>query len=198
MANKTSILVAGDSVEDLEIAEAMAHELEDYLIKDDLYKTVTVRVGRGDQMMQMTGGDLLTRLYRLQSIRNELLPDLQARVDAVTQMVHNTAYSLLGRFHDRLRREMKARLDSLKWFLDDCGAELQRCRAEFPFEMRNRQRIEEILKELSNDVSPELMQQSQAIDQRIRTLTHSANFAWDERLKTVFPPQPYWYLYVSP
>jgi hypothetical protein len=149
-------------------------------------------------MIQMTGGDLLTRLHRLQTMQDDLPAKLSARVDAVNTSVRQTIYSLRSRFHDRLRREMKARLDSLKWFLDDCGGEIQRCRAEFPFEMRNRQRIEEILKEIGEDVTPELRHQLQAIDQRIRMLTHGTGFIWDERVQTVFPQHPYWYLYVAP
>ncbi len=51
---------------DLAIAVAMVEELEDYIIEDELYRTVGVRVpGRGDMRIRMTGGDLLTRLYRL-------------------------------------------------------------------------------------------------------------------------------------
>lgn len=198
MTTRISYLVAGEPVEDLLIAEAMAQELEDYLVKDDLYRTIIVNLPRGDQKLQVTGGDLLTRLHRLKAVREELSPDLQARLDAVETSARETIYSLRSRFHDRLRREMKARLDSLKWFLDDCTAEPNRCRAEFPFEMRNRQRIEEILKEVGDTLSPELQTQLQGIDHRIRIVTRASDFIWDKRLQPVFPPQPYWYLYVRP
>ncbi len=198
MALKTSYLVAEDPNVDLQIAEAMTAELEDYIIKNDLYRTLIVRIPGADQNLQMTGGDLLSRLYRLQSVRSQLAPDLQSRVDAAVAQANKIIYSLRTRFHDRLQREMKARLDSLKWFLDDCGTDLNRCRAEFPFEMRNRQRIEELLKELGSDVSAELTGTLRAIDQRIRNVTHSTDFTWDTRLKEIFPRSPYWYLYVSP
>jgi len=198
MAARTSYLVAEDPSVDLQIAEAMTAELEDYIVKDDLYRTLIVRIPGADQNLQMTGGDLLSRLHRLQSVRSELSPDLQTRVDAVDKKARDIIYSLRTRFHDRLQREMKARLDSLKWFLDDCGQDMQRCRTEFPFEMRNRQRIEEILKELGSEVSEELITRQRAIDQRIRTFTHGADFVWDSRLQSAFPRSPYWYLYASP
>lgn len=198
MANKSSYVVAEDPAVDLQIAEAMVQELEEYLVKDELYRTLIVRIPGADQNMQMTAGDLLTRLHRLQSEREQLPPNLQARVESVDQQARKIMYSLRGRFHARLQREMKARLDSLKWFLDDCAREPQRCRAEFPFEMRNRQRIEEILKELENEVPEELSQYLHKIDQRSRILTHASDFIWDERLKAAFPRQPYWYLYISP
>lgn len=198
MATKTSYLVAEDPAVDLQIAEAMVQELEEYIIKDDLYRTLIVRTKSGDQNLQMTGGDLLTRLHRLQGERSQLSPDLQARVDAVDKAARDTIYSLRTRFRDRLQRELKARLDSLKWFLEDCAREPQRCRAEFPFEMRNRQRIEEIVKEAGEDISEELKAYLRTVDQRIRMIAHGTEFTWDERLKEVFPRQPYWYLYVTP
>lgn len=198
MSTHTAYLIAASPVEDLNIAEAMEQELEDYLVKDDLYRTIIVSLPSGDQKLQMTGGDLLTRLHRLKAVRDQLSPDLQARLDAVETRARQTIYSLRSRFYDRLRREMKARLDSLKWFLDDCTSEPQRCRAEFPFEMRNRQRIEELLKELGNNVSPELQNLLQATDHRIRVVSRAADFIWDNSLQSAFPPQPYWYLYVTP
>jgi len=198
MVNRTSYLLAGDPATDLQIAEAMTRELEEYIIKTDLYRTLFVRIAGGDPSLQMTGGDLLTRLHRLQSVRAQLTPDLQARVDSVDQEARRIIYSLRTRFHERLQREMKARLDSLKWFLDDCGQEIARCRAEFPFEIRNRQRIEEIVKEVGSDLAEDLRATLRTIDQRIRTLTHGGEFVWDEQLQAAFPRNPYWYLYVSP
>jgi hypothetical protein len=61
----------------------------------------------------MSGGDLLTRLHRLQVARNQLPPDIQSRIDAVVKNAQSTIYSLRTRFHDRLRREVKTRVDSL-------------------------------------------------------------------------------------
>jgi hypothetical protein len=198
MSVRTSYLLAEDPLTDLQIVEAMTSELEDYIVKGDLYRTLIVRIPGADQNLQMTGGDLLTRLHRLQTVRHQLTPDGQIRLEKAQKSVSETIYSLRTRFHARLQREMKARLDSLKWFLDDCALDQPRCRVEFPFEIRNRQRIEEILKELAGDVPEELRQLLRGIDQRIRLLARPADFIWDTRLKLAFPRNPYWYLYLSP
>src|SRR4051812_49324635 len=120
---KTSVLIAGNPADDLAIAETMTKELEDYIINNDLYRTLVVRTSEGDQRLQMTGGDLLTRLYRLQATRNLLTPDQQTRLDATRKAAEETIYSLRTRFHERLQREMKARLDSLNWYLGELGQE---------------------------------------------------------------------------
>ena len=194
----SSILVAADPAVDLAVAAAFATELEAYLVDDQLYRTVFVQTPAGSRSLQMTGGDLLARLYRLQQERSNLSSAQQTQLDAVQQRTDATIYSLRTRFHQRLQREAKARLSSLKWFLDDCRSDRQRCRVEFPFEIRNRQRLEEILKELDYKPGEEIEMELHAIDGRIRAVARAGDFIWDERLKPFFPHQPYWYLYMLP
>lgn len=196
--SKSSYVMAEDPAHDLAIVRAMNEELEEYIVEDELYRTITVSLPSGDQMLQMTGADLLTRLYRLQGERSQLSAEEQSIFDTVKESVERTIYSLRTRFHKRLEREIKARLDSLKWFLDDCAADSQRCYVEFPFEMRNRQRIEEAIKELDGPLPDELRKQLRQIDDRIRLVAVSSEFLWDERLKSIFPADPYWYLYQRP
>lgn len=198
MTNKSSYVMAEDPATDLAITQAMTEELEEYIIADDLYRTITVRTAGGNQNLQMTGGDLLTRLYRLQGERDQLSSSEQAQLDGTEQLVKQIIYSLRTRFHNRLRREIKTRLDSLKWFLDDCGADRQRCHVDFPFEMRNRQRIEEALKEIDYQLDDELQKLLNQVDSRIRLVAAAAPFLWDDRLRPLFPPDKYWYLYLRP
>ena len=195
---KSSYVMAEDPATDLAIVKVMAAELEEYIIKDDLYRTIAVPAAAGTQNIQMTGADLLTRLYRLQGERQSLTPAMQQQVDELQQRTTQTIYSLRTRFHARLVREIKARLDTLRWFLDDCLADRQRCHVEFPFEMRNRQRIEEALKELAYQLPEDLQRTLQRIDERIRLLAVASPFLWDERLRPLFPPDRYWYLYQRP
>ena len=82
---------------------------------------------------------------------------------------------------------MKSRLNTLKYFLDEAGDDRQRFRANFPSEMRNRQRIEEILKEVAAEIAPELKERLSSIDHRIRVVAGASTFIWDETLKANLP-----------
>ena len=196
--SEDSYLLAEEPPVDLAIAEEMVAELDSYLVGNDLYRTVMARTGRGELKLQMSGGDLLSRLHRLQGERDALSAAEQARLDAVQQSADRAIYSLRTRFHERLGREMKARLDSLRWYLDECQEDRAKCRTEYPFEIRNRQRIEEILKQLGKNASPELMSVLNQVDRRIRQLGQSPGFVWDRRLEKVYPSDRYWYLYQRP
>lgn len=195
---KNNYVLAEEPAADLAVLEAFAAELEEYIVKDELYRTVRVHLPTGDQMIQMSGGDLLTRIFRLSAERDRLTPEQKVRFDAARSAAEKTIYSLRTRFHQRLLREVKARLDSLNWFLDECASEPARCRGEYPFEIRNRQRIDAILAEVGADLTPELKSQVNRTDERIRMLVKPGNFAWDSRLEAVFPRTRFWYLYVSP
>ena len=196
--SKSNYVLAEEPAVDLAVLEAFAVELEEYIIKDELYRTVRVHLPAGDQMIQMSGGDLLTRIFRLSAEHDRLTPEQQVRFDAARSAAEKTIYSLRTRFHQRLQREVKARLDSLNWFLDECSSDPARCRGEYPFEIRNRQRIDAIVGELGTDLPPELKNQISRIDERIRMVVRPGNFAWDARLEPVFPRTRFWYLYVSP
>ena len=64
--------------------------------------------------------------------------------------------------------------------------------------MRNRQRIEEALKEMDYRLPEELQRTLHQIDERIRLLAVASSFLWDERLRPLFPADRYWYLYLRP
>ena len=196
--SKSNYVLAEEPAVDLAVLEALTAELEEYIIKDELYRTVRVHLPAGDQMIQMSGGDLLTRIFRLSAERDRLTPEQQARFDATRSAAEKTIYSLRTRFHQRLQREIKARLDSLNWFLDECSSDPARCRGEYPFEIRNRQRIDALVSELGTDLPAELKNQISRIDERIRMIVRPGSFAWDTRLEPVFPRTRFWYLYVSP
>ncbi len=191
-----SHLLPPDPATDLVIASAMVEELENYIVNDDLYRTVIVRVpGRGDLKLQLAGGSLLTRLHRLDAQRDRLTPAQQDQLDRTVAQAERIIYSLKSRFHQRLQREMKGRLDALKWYLDDIADDPGRGRANYPYEIRNRQRIEEIVKRLGSDIPADLADRLAAVDRRLHALAGGSDFVWDPSLRSAFPSPPYWYLY---
>ena len=197
MAKNNYVMSVNPAV-DLAVLEAENDELQDYIVGNDLYRTVHVRTPEGDQTVQMSGGDVLTRIFRLAGEAARLTPDQQRRFTTMRTAAEQTIYSLRTRFHALLNREVKARLDALNWFLDDASVDPKRARSEYPFEIRNRQRVEVILRELGSDLLPELKQQLQRVDGRIRVVAQPTGFIWDSQLELIYPHNPFWYLYVNP
>lgn len=131
--------------EDLLRVEAMAKELEAYIVAAEVYRTVVLTTA-GNRKITMSGGDLLARLNRLHEQASSLSAEQKSRIEQVANSVQTTIYSLHTRFHDLLRRELKARKDQLSW-----NVEIRRGREEEkadPAELQNRQHIAAIEAEL--------------------------------------------------
>ncbi|MEZ4867930.1 MAG: hypothetical protein R3C14_41770 [Caldilineaceae bacterium] len=133
--------------EDLARVEAMAKELEAYIVVGEVYHTLVAPAPQGNRKITMSGGDLLARLNRLRTQQRQLTPEQQSRFTQVDGSVQQTIYSLRTRFHELLRRELKARKDQLAWNMD-----VRRSRSEEkadPAEVQNREHIAAIQAELN-------------------------------------------------
>ena len=132
--------------EDLTIVEAMANELETYIVHGEPYRALFVSTTSGKYKFTMSGGDLLVRLKRLRENLEALPVEEQVRFKNVTSTIQRTIYSLHTPFHNLLRQELKARNDQLKW-----NIEMRRARDDDkadPAELQNRQHIAAIREEL--------------------------------------------------
>jgi len=198
MSTRLSTTVAATPAEDMAVVREMANELQDYLMGNDVYHTLVVSTSQGEERIQSSCGDLLARLHKLDgqarlltpAQRDELVP-IRRRMDATTQAMQSHYTGLI-------ERECRARLNSLGWYLDDCDEDPRQCRVQYPFEIRNRQRIAEMVKVLGENTPADIQTETAAIDRRLRDMTASADFVWDNRVKDVYPRGEYWYLYVLP
>lgn len=194
----TDFVVAEQPNADLAMIEDMVEALESHLLDNQVYRTITIERNGGQQPYKMSLGDLLSRLNRLLALRADLSKDEKTHVDNAVAQFETVQHELQSRYRSLLQREIAARLDALTWFLDECQNDRDRCRSEFPFEVRNRQRIQELLHALDDEMPGELTSRIDTVDARIRQMTEKADFVWQDRLQPIYPEDPYWYLYVLP
>lgn len=182
----------------LTTAAAMANALEYYLIEGNLYRIVMVRCAHGFERVTMSIGELLTILNTLHAQRLHLTPEQNCQLDAIFQTVTDTQKQFLPRFQDLMVYEIMARLNRINWFLHDCEKDKAGCIDNFPAEMRNRQRIEELMKALDREMAIDVATRVERIDKRLRQVTHRTDFIWPAETQSIYPEDPYWYLYALP
>jgi septal ring factor EnvC (AmiA/AmiB activator) len=196
--NKTNYILAATPEEDLAIVKTMASELKNYLLRDDVYFTIEVQTPAGSERIQMSSGDLLSRLRRLVVQKDRLTDEQRSELEAVQKEIADVTRAMRKLYVPLLIREAKARLSSLKWFLDECRDNRRYCRSEYPYEIRNRQRLTEVLGALGDDTPDDIKRSVAEIDRRIGSVAQPADFVWDERVQDVYPRDKYWYLYMLP
>ena len=75
---------------------------------------------------------------------------------------------------------------------------MKKCRELYRSEIRNRQRIEEILQAWGQEIPVSVSDRVERMDERVRRLTENVPFIWAEEQENRFPQDPYWYLYELP
>jgi hypothetical protein len=172
---------------------AMSEALQDYLLDDRLFKTITVSSPAGDRLIKMTIGGMLERLEELESQGAASQAVAQAR-----EALERAKRSQPDRFYERLGREAKSYADSWNWFLQNCWEGAARCRSDYAQEVPIRLRLEQILAESGEH------QELAESRRRVRTLDERLRSIWEEEDEPLlgnrdrFPRDPYWWLYGRP
>ncbi len=203
MASRLSTVVAATPETDLAVVEAMAAQFESYIMRGQVYRTVVVPTpsdsrGAGERPVQSSGGDVLARLHKLGAQSDSLSAEQKKALASASAQIDKATGRLPSHYQALLLREARARLNSLNWFLDDCSENRRECRVQYPFEIRNRQRIAEIGKALESGSADAVATQVASIDQRIQGMLTSGEFVWEATVAHVYPREEYWYLYGLP
>ena len=203
MASRLSTVIAAAPETDLAVVAAMAAQFESYILKGQVYRTVVVPTpgdhrGAGERPVQSSGGDVLARLHKLAAQSDSLSPEQKETLAEAKAQIDTATARLPSHYQALLLREARARLNSLNWFLDDCNENRRECRVQYPFEIRNRQRIAEIGKALEAGSAEALATQLASVDQRLQGMLAGREFVWEAAVSHVYPRVEYWYLYGLP
>lgn len=185
---------AVDIDRDAEAVRAMASALDPYLYQDELYGALPGALPR------LTLGGLLMRLHRQRALREQLTPEQSAALgEAEAKHVQARADWALH-YDQKIRRELGARQDALKWFLDECDDHPQRCGEGYPTEAEKRTMIHHLLAEgdaRNLDLGPERQRQL-ALDGRLREHFRAGDFIWTASVQAAYPRATFWWLYGRP
>lgn len=171
--------------------EAMTQHLEDYLLGDRLYKTITAHESGGDHLIKMTLGGMLERIAESEGPA----PDSARAARDALALAQRT---MPDRFFAMLGREAKSYTDSWNWFLQNCWEGDARCRSDYGQEVGIRLRLERLLDyggshaELSDS-----RLRLQKLDERLRAIWEPSSTPRQGNASD-YPQERYWWLYGQP
>lgn len=173
--------------------QAMSERLEDYLLGNDLYKTISVHAPNGEHLIKMTLGGMLERIAELeaQGGATEVASQAREAIARGQRMMGDHYFEMLG-------REAKSYTDSWNWFLQNCWEGEARCRADYPLEVDTRLRLERLFE--AGGERPELADSRQ----RVRSLDERLRAIWQPEDQPIsrdaapYPREQVWWLYGRP
>ena len=184
---------------DLIVIETMVAELEAYLKSAILFWQMTPAIPTSPAAPMLTIGGYLLRAYRLVGRKKELDQDQGDRLAKIR--IHFEAITKEWSVHteQRIGRELKARLNSWQWFVDDCQANKKSCITYYATEAELRTLIEHII-----EISPRfgdldgLLRRLRNLDAQFMHWFRPGNFVWRSELESVYPRERFWWLYGQP
>ncbi|MEB2287477.1 MAG: hypothetical protein OZ934_05150 [Anaerolineae bacterium] len=183
--------LAFDLERDIRVVAAMASSLTPYLYEDELYGYLA-----GD-LPKLTLGGLLLRLYRLTCLEDSLSTEQQtllhdARINLEAERANWSVH-----FENKIRRELRARLEALELFMRECDEDAQPCTAHYPTQAEKRTIIYHLAEEASElgILEDDLRARIRHVDQKLRALLREGEFITDKVLRPAYPPEIFWWLY---
>lgn len=180
--------------QELRVLDAFIEHFTPYIYDDELFGQVDNRLPK------LTVGGLLFRLHLLESLHDHLSPDEQAQLHAARQNFESLRYEWLGHYKDKLLQEMRSRIHSIEWYLEDCGTNPAGCDGGWPNEAEKRTILEHLrLEAIALDALPrELKSDLSQLDTHLRRHYRTSQFIWDESLQAAYPQEQFWWLYGRP
>lgn len=185
---------------DLAVLTAMADDFEPFIQSDVVYWQLSDAGPFLARNPKLTVGGLLLHRHRLAALHISLTPDEESaytRLDADLDIILGSWKANLER---KALREIKARLGSWAWYLDECADSPSACSSSYQTDVYARtylQLLFEVVPESSSNVVSARANLAQ-LDSQLRIIFIPDGFMWDHNLAPAFPKTEFWFLYGSP
>ena len=193
--NAVQPVIRFDLERDVRTVQEMAARLVPYIYENELYGQMP-----GD-LPRLTVGGLLMRLRRLSAVSDLLKPAQRTALQAAQEQLDKVRKEWAVAYEGKLQQEFKARISGVEQFLSECGESPRSCFDNYPSGIEKRVMAEELRDEATarNALPSEFQAALTNVDNKLRRyVKKGGGFIWDERLETAYPPDKYWFLYVTP
>jgi hypothetical protein len=165
---------------------------------DALYRQLIVKTPGGVKQPKMTLGALLENVQALGWERDHLNAQERQQLADVEERIAIARGAFAAQWGALLRRELKALLDSWRWYLDDAGREAD-ARERYGQEAHIRTRIDLVQAELAGDpLASEQRRELGNLDARLRGMLHGGGYAGPRGAENRYPAGRAWWLYGRP
>jgi hypothetical protein len=179
-------------IKDLEILEAMAAGMNNYLLNKTIFQTLQIG------MPQLTLGGYLMRQHRLLGLAGTLLNEIeQGRLE---KAVDQFKQSLLGKqtqFEQKIEREIGSRLRQWAEYLRDVEGDP----AEYAPNYASRVEVRAMVAALVEALPAPAATSAEALNRLDEKLSQSwqrGQFVWPAEWQPAYPEDVFWWLYGNP
>jgi hypothetical protein len=182
--------------EDLDILEAMASEMNEYLRSDVLFWPMA----KGS-MPRLTLGGYLMRERRLESLRDQLSPAEQQRLADAQERFRQATEEQVVRFEQRAHQELHARLRQWSEYLRDLKGDASANQGYYPSAVETRAMLDALVERLKTppyQLEERAVNNLATLDQNLRQRWRGGDYVWPSAWQSAYPRDRFWWLYGYP
>lgn len=182
----------------LALAAAMADELEDYLLSDELFWTLSRRPDLGPAAPRLTLGGLMLTLDVLEAHSDSLPPAGRTSAERLRQRIETQATRWAAAWARKAARELATRARMWEAYVLDLP-EQPDLAAEYTQQARPRAMAERLAPVAAEgDLREQALERLRTADALLRPGFDPGAFVWEPALARLYPPGPFWFLYGRP
>lgn len=185
---------------DLNELKRMINSFEDYLRRNELYGTIGGGFLTGGSNPQLTVGAVVMRLRRLEALRDQLNDSQQSQLSQLEARHAEIRATQSEPYLTKIEREAHSRLNAMERFFEECQDDFTVCPRIYKPEVLRRTIVQELflVMEEADITSEELDKKARKTDAMLRRYITETDFVWDNQLKSVYPKETFWWMYMAP
>lgn len=196
MSSREAIVNALDK--DWAFLQAAVPELEDYLLSPVLFWPLNLRIGHPipEDLTRLTLGNLLLTQARLKAFP---WPEAQqATLTDLGQQIQQVRERWRANWQKKATQEIPIRSNLWKQAVEEILETLTpSSKTAWAYQVRHRAILHFLFYEVSEAGSPYVASLA-TLDQRLRSARPLNGFLWEPEIQVAFPPETFWFLYISP
>jgi hypothetical protein len=181
---------------DLDIAEAMALEMGEYLDSDVLFWPMAQHA----TMPALTLGGYLMREQRLLALADQLSEVDRERLTTTIQRFNEALANRVVRFETKGNAELEARLRQWQEYLRDLDRGMADKTSNYSTAVETRAMIDALIKRLEMppyQLTKRSLDHLAVLDTTLRDRWRPGDFVWPDGWQAAYPPREDWWLYGS-
>jgi len=185
-----------DPERELQILEATAADLKNFLLSDSVYWQLAEPRGVRDRFPEGTLGSTLFRLDVLRKQSGLLSGPQQQRLDTVHQKIDEALRRWAVQVEQKAAREIASRLRTWENFLDEAHDSPSRHNGEYASQVGGRLVIDYLRSAAGSAYTSSHEQGIKTLDKRLGGIATRGDFVWSASLQSLFPEDQFPYLYI--
>ena len=183
-----------DIKNDLAFAQIAAEQMDDYVKVETLYYPISLSLGLGKDLPQLTIGNWLETAWRLNAICQTSSTSEACGTLATAQAEIKHVRTLTSDLYEaKARREFKSRLDTWGLFMDDLLEKGDVSNAIYTAQVHHRLKLELLQQDVKQP--SEMWVRLRSMDAGLRRKFKNGLFVWEPELRAAAPRLEYWWLW---